>query len=334
MRESPKDIWLRICLCAMFGCGILCGVLAAAGGRPPAGLDVGAEMRALIEADWIDRDRRFSPADAAGDETARRNAQGVTTAQDASGGCDGIKNGRWGFHTASGEQDPWWQVDLGEERQLDRVVIFNRTDGSTAPRTRRIRVLVAPEGNPQEFTAVYEHDGETFYGIKEKQPLVVDLRGKNVSARIVRLHVPGRCSFALDEVEVYPVDDPQTNIALGKAADQKSVGPHSYPGTIGEPLGSSTQGRGGDFSLVHTRDVVRRGEGLIARLRPTAASDRLDTLARELASLDGRLARLEDADDVPRDRRREIHLEARWLVRKIAFCNPLLDFDRLLFVTR
>ncbi|MFQ6098724.1 MAG: hypothetical protein ACE5O2_13435, partial [Armatimonadota bacterium] len=31
---------------------------------------------------------------------------------------------------------------------------------------------------------------------------------------------------------------------------------------------------------------------------------------------------------------REIYLEARWLVRRIAFCNPLLDFDRLLFVKR
>ena len=32
--------------------------------------------------------------------------------------------------------------------------------------------------------------------------------------------------------------------------------------------------------------------------------------------------------------RRDSYFEARRLVRQIAFCNPLLDFDKLLFVKR
>ncbi|MGD8240494.1 MAG: discoidin domain-containing protein, partial [Armatimonadota bacterium] len=291
-------------------------------------------MRALIEADWIDRDRRFALGGPAVDASAQRNARGVTTVQDAAGGCDGVKNGHWGFHTASGEQEPWWQVDLGEERRLDRVVVFNRTDGTTAPRTKHLRMLVASGASAEEFHEVYRHNGETFYGVNKKRPLVVDLGDKDVSARIVRLHVPGRCSFALDEVEVYAADDPRTNVALGKPADQKSVGPHSYPGTMGELSPASIAGQGGGFSLAHTRDVVSRGQGLIARLRPSASSDRLGPLAVNLRSLDQRLAQLEGAGDVPEDARRAIYLEARWLVRRIAFCNPLLDFDRLLFIKR
>ena len=66
----------------------------------------------------------------------------VTTAQDAAGGCDGIKNGAYGFHVASGQQDPWWQVDLGAVFELDRIVVFNRTDSGTAPRTRALEALV------------------------------------------------------------------------------------------------------------------------------------------------------------------------------------------------
>ncbi|MFQ5808115.1 MAG: discoidin domain-containing protein [Armatimonadota bacterium] len=330
MRPSRNMILLHSCVLGALGAGFL-----TAGARvPPAGVDVGEQMRALIEADWIERDRRFAGPSAAGEASAQRNARGVTTAQDAAGGCDGVKNGRWGFHTASKERDPWWQVDLGEELALDRVVVFNRTDGGTAPRTRSIRVLVSREADPEQFTEVYQHNGETFYGVKEEKPLVVDLRGKHVSARIVRLHVPGQCSFALDEVEVYPADEPQTNVALGKPADQKSVGPHSYPGTMGELSPASIAGQGGGLSLAHTRDVVSRGQGLIARLRPTASSHRLGPLAAELRSLDRRLAQLERADDVLEDGRRAIYLEARWLVRKIAFCNPLLDFDRLLFIKR
>ena len=114
----------------------------------------------------------------------------VTTAEDAAGGCDGVKNGRWGFHVASGEQDPWWQVDLGKPCRLDRVVIFNRTDSTCSPRTSRIRVLVAAEKG-QQPAEVYQHDGTTFLGVKENKPLVVALRDKNVTARIVRLQVEG-----------------------------------------------------------------------------------------------------------------------------------------------
>jgi hypothetical protein len=42
------------------------------------------------------------------------------------------ETGLWGFHVASGEQDPWWRVDLGQEYRLDRVVIYNRCGGAEA----------------------------------------------------------------------------------------------------------------------------------------------------------------------------------------------------------
>ena len=38
------------------------------------------------------------------------------------GGCDGIKNGEWGFHTDL-TQNPWWQVDLGKTQALGRIGI-------------------------------------------------------------------------------------------------------------------------------------------------------------------------------------------------------------------
>ena len=62
---------------------------------------------------------------------------------DAAGGCDGVKNGEWGFHTGEAE-DPWWQVDLGETQPIARVVIWNRT--AAAERARQIRVLLSEDG--------------------------------------------------------------------------------------------------------------------------------------------------------------------------------------------
>jgi len=314
--------------------------------NPPAGtcsartMDLGDSMSKLIEADWIETDRRFTAArsgerNSSAKPSSKVNAYGVTTMQDASGGCDGVKNGRWGFHTASSEQDPWWQVDLQDQCRIDRIVIFNRTDGSTAPRTRNIRVLLANEDG--EFRQVYQHNNQTFYGIKQNKPLIVSLKDKNLTARVVRLHIPGKCSFALDEVEVYSTENPQKNIALGKPADQKSVSQHSYPGTLPETTDSAVPpkaARVGSFEPAHTREVVEHGKALLARLRADAEPKRLNPLSKELKNLEARLSGLEITDNIPQDVRREIYLDARRLVRRIAFCNPLLDFDKLLFIKR
>jgi len=303
-----------------------------------AAIDLGDSMRELIETGWTDQDSRFAasrqnaprPSAKAGSKV---NAHGVTTAQDGAGACDGVKNGKWGFHTASGEQNPWWQVDLQDKYRLDRIVIFNRTDDSTAPRTKNIQVLVAQKDG--EFKHIYQHDGEVFYGVKENKPLVVSL--KDVTARFVRLRIPGRCSFALDEVEVYPASDPQENIALGKPADQKSVSQHSYPGTLPEGVNSAIppkQALDGSFDLAHIRHVIEQGKALSARLRRDGAPKRLGLLTAELSRLESRLAKLEIGGDIPHEVRREIYLDARRIARRIAFCNPLLDFDKILFIKR
>jgi hypothetical protein len=192
--------------------------------------NLGESLRPLIEADWETQDLALSAAEQAAGGSAAGSPATVTTAEDASGGCNGIKTGLWGFHVASGEQDPWWQVDLGREYPLDRVVVYNRC-GSSAARTRHLQILVAgSDGDDacKTFHQVYQHDGTTFFGVEE-EPLVVRFPPQSVTARIVRLRVPGRCSMALDEVEVYAVDDPEKNIALNQPADQISVSQYSRP---------------------------------------------------------------------------------------------------------
>jgi len=352
MKSRQKRLILRCWIVAVSAAGFL-GIAAVAAtattpvitneANPPEGADVGESVRALVVADWIDQDRRFVPSSGAAGARApadpkKVNQYGVTTSQDASGGCDGVKNGRWGFHVASGESEPWWQVDLGEVAKLDRVVIYNRLDSGKAARTQHIRVLVAESCDGNDFKLVYEHNGQPFYGVGDGGPLVVDLKEKGVAARIVRLAIPGNCSFALDEVEVYAVDAPEKNIALRRPADQKSVSPYSYPGTLPEGVMQAAPptaaGASGGFTLAHTRDIVDRGHQLAARLRPKADAKRLEPLVTRLNELDGRLAKLESAGDVPEEVRREIYLEVRRVVRRIAFSNPLLDFDRLLFIKR
>ena len=114
---------------------------APAAVTPSLTSDLAADVHKLVEADWIDSDRRFGVTDAAAPVAVKP----VTTAEDAAGGCDGVKNGLWGFHVASGETDPWWQVDLGKECRLDRVVVYNRCD-SREGRTANLQILVTLRG--------------------------------------------------------------------------------------------------------------------------------------------------------------------------------------------
>ncbi|HLQ45150.1 MAG TPA: DUF1553 domain-containing protein, partial [Planctomycetaceae bacterium] len=44
-------------------------------------------------------------------------------------------------HTAQAD-NPWWEVDLKSEQPIDRVVLWNRTDGDTEERMRNFRVIV------------------------------------------------------------------------------------------------------------------------------------------------------------------------------------------------
>ncbi|MDT0622970.1 discoidin domain-containing protein, partial [Croceitalea vernalis] len=66
---------------------------------------------------------------------------------EASYAIDGNTNGTspWSAdlqHTVSGENESWWQVDLGEENVIEEIVIYNRTDKLQA-RLNNFYVLIS-----------------------------------------------------------------------------------------------------------------------------------------------------------------------------------------------
>jgi len=171
------------------------------------------ERRAQVEADWAKQARVKGGA-----AKAPRGKGRITTTSDAAGGCDGVKNGRWGFHTAV-STDPWWQVDLGKCVSVARVVVWNRCDKAMAARNNRLMILLSQDG--KTWRKVYQHGGKTFLGVADKKPLTVTL--ENQTTRFVRCQIRGSIYFHLDEVEVFGPDDAKTNLALGKPADQIST---------------------------------------------------------------------------------------------------------------
>ncbi|MFQ5808470.1 MAG: discoidin domain-containing protein, partial [Armatimonadota bacterium] len=259
-----------------------------------------------LQLDWLTQDEVRGMAPQRGP---------VSTQEDALGACDGVKNGQWGFHTNQ-EDQPWWHVDLGEPHDLARVLVFNRADRGVAARASRLMLLVSTDG--KAWTEVYRHNGQAFYGATDGKPLSVDLAGTR--ARFVRVQLPSKEFLHLDEVEVYAVGDDETNLALGKAADQSSVSRWSVKHVIGD----------GGPPEYFIDQALERGRLLAADLRIAGVD--VQRFERSLARLDGQ-ARAASSESSPQTRRK-LYLEVRRTVRDLALSNPLLDFDRILFVKR
>jgi hypothetical protein len=113
------------------------------------------------------------------------------------GAVDGLKNGKFGFHTEF-ELQPWWMVDLGETTTFDDVVIYNRLDADCQQRARALMLLISVDG--ESWTTLYVHDGTIFGGI-DGFPLRVRCEGS--IARFVRIKLSDRQYLHLDEIEIY-----------------------------------------------------------------------------------------------------------------------------------
>ena len=165
--------------------------------------------------------------------TAEARFSGDVTAADAAGAVDGVKNGRYAFHTG-GDPNPWWQVDLGASSEIAKIVIYNRLD--YAPGLHNAdNLIILTSDDEQNWTVRHENKGKHFGGVGGGGPLVVNLP-QGVKARFVRVQLPGNTPilFHLDEVEVY--DASNNNIALRKPAKQSSLSIWSRGGLMGSAL--------------------------------------------------------------------------------------------------
>lgn len=265
-----------------------------------------AEALSPLEEDWVQQlDLRFG---------VQQNG-GITTGEDAVGAVDGVINGKWGFHTDS-EQNPWWQVNLGVETAIDRIVVYNRADG-TSGRASRIIVLVSMDGN--QWQKIYQHDGSVFLGHPDNKPLGVKANG--VKALIVRLQIEGHDYLHLDEVEVYGTADLSNNVALYKSANQSSVSTwsarHSRPGSERPWIEGAAE-------------VLRRGRLLAEDLGQSGVD--CSGPGKEFAAIEAKLGYA--ASDMPGDGGRSLYFDAQRTIRTLSFMNPILDFDRMLVTKR
>ena len=174
----------------VWGVAVVLMIVASVGAELPT------TMRALVEADYLRQaEVLVSP------RKTRGGPAHVKTFQDAAGAVDGVKNGKYAFHTAQ-ETNPWWQVDLGKPTEIARIVVYNRLD--YAPGLHNAdRVVILTSDDGKAWTERYRN-AHHFGGITGAPPLEVRFERGKVRARFVRLQVPSTAPiyFHLDEVEV------------------------------------------------------------------------------------------------------------------------------------
>ena len=91
-----------------------------------------------------------------GTNVARRgkaSQKNTASGGDAARGIDGNKSGTYGdggqTHTEEETENPWWEVDLGEEYPIDQINVFNRTE--IPDRLRNFTLLVLDEKRGEVF---------------------------------------------------------------------------------------------------------------------------------------------------------------------------------------
>lgn len=258
-------------------------------------------LRRLIEDDWL-----------------QSLVRPVTTQTDAAGACDGLKNGKYGFHTGL-QPDPWWQVDLGAVVPIGRIIVYNRLDYAPGLHNAdHLQISTSDDG--MRWTQHHDNHGRYFGGIGDTEPLHVTFAPGEVAARFVRLLVPSPTPlfFHLDEVEIYGSQDAVKNLALARPADQSSLSPWSTA-KIAAPVAE-----------YRTEACIVRAQHLALDLVKSGVD--IGKVLRELEEIEGQLQRL--SSDASDQQRRNLYLRTRWILRRLVLSNPLLDFDELLFVKR
>jgi hypothetical protein len=263
-----------------------------------------ADFRQTVEQDWLLQEQ-FTGAPAPETEP-------MTTQLDAAGGCDGIKDGTYGFHTGS-SPSPWWQVDLGAVYPIARILVWNRCDGAQG---RAYTLSLRLSNDSTQWTQVYRHKGTPFSGFPDQKPLCI--RPQHVKARYVRITVPGQPYLHLDEVEVFGADDPAVNLALHAPANQISVstwskGPKAASGPI-------------DFAPA-TRKKLAHALRVCKELHAQGVDTANEKQALKALSL--RMAGLPDKEIT-----QQHYFQVRWILRQLSLANPLLDAQSILFTKR
>lgn len=187
---------------------------------------------------------------------------------DAVRGNDGNTNGIYGgasvTHTDTTTPSNSWQVDLGADRIIDEIVLWNRAD-CCADRLSNFTLSVTNAAAATVYSQTF-YAGVGSVGVSE---LVTTFgaAGGTISGKVVKVQLnglnnssnggPPDASLSLAEVQVHDLRTPLfSNVAVGSAATQSTTG---FGGDASRAVDGNTSGEFGLNTVTHTDDQVALG---------------------------------------------------------------------------
>gem|GEM_PF-980458 len=149
---------------------------------------------------------------------AKQNATGAGGV--ASRGVDGNTDGNWGgksvTHTPGNKRDPWWEVDLGQEYAVDKIVIWNRTGGRIGDRLNGCVISLLATDRKPVWTVTCPKPGDKREFTVGPPPNPLETGIKNMIA----LH-GAKYAAGPSHLKRFLVLEPGLNSAEGKSAYNK-----------------------------------------------------------------------------------------------------------------
>ena len=132
--------------------------------------------------------------------TATQSSTNPSYNKEASLAIDGDINGNYGggsVTVTNNEENPWWQVDLGSNKTIDDIKVFNRTDGCCKAVMSNFTVSVINNSGVEVFTQTFT----TF-----PDPSVIVTTG-GVIGQTVKVQLNATGALTIAEVQVFGSDE-------------------------------------------------------------------------------------------------------------------------------
>ncbi|WP_139956475.1 galactose-binding domain-containing protein [Flavicella sediminum] len=142
--------------------------------------------------------------------------------KEASLAIDGDTNGNFGSGSVTvtnSEANPWWQVDLGSNKTIGEIKVYNRTDGCCKANMSNFTVSVINSSGVTTYSKTYD----TY-----PDPSVVADAG-GVQGRIIKIQLNATAGLTLAEVQVFAPDE----LSVGTIED---VNVSAYPNPVVDKL--------------------------------------------------------------------------------------------------
>lgn len=100
-------------------------------------------------------------------------------------------------------KDPaWWKVDLGKDRPISDVIIYNCTDGDLGKRLSNFNVTIVNEAKEVVFDKTYCTDSGTFAGKETSLEIPSDTMGRYFRLRLLGPNAKGDGALNIAEIEI------------------------------------------------------------------------------------------------------------------------------------